>query len=95
MKEGLLLDNHLFPSDLFQRLNFDREDVSFLMNCAMIYKMPVIMDDRPENNLPMSYNETERKVTLDLYFQFKEAARILLSFCTYTALSRNVGKTRV
>ena len=95
MQESLEMEDYLFPSELFKKLNFNKFDISFLMNCAMIYKMPLIMDNRPENNLPISHNEIERRVTLDMYFQFKEAQRILLAFCTYTALSTNTGRTRI
>ena len=52
MQEALQLQDHLFPSELYQKLQFGKLDMSFLMNCAMIYKIPVMMDERPENNLP-------------------------------------------
>ena len=98
MKDGVDLNHHLVTSDLFQRFDITKPDVQFLMTCAMIFTGTVIMDRRITGNLPTTVNEVPRLKMLEKYCRFPDAHKILLTFCTYTALSRSgagTGKTRV
>ena len=85
----------MHPSELFKKFDIGKTDIQFLMNCAMIFTMPVIIDDKPSGNLPRHQDEVDRDKALQRYCKFDEAHRVLLSFCTYTGLSGGVGKTRV
>ena len=65
------------------------------MNCSMIYRMAVIIDDKPENNLMRSADDSSRLEMLQKYCRFEMASRTLLAFCTYAALNGRIGTARV
>ena len=66
------------------------------MTSSMIFTMPVIMDNTAKGNLPLQVKDEIRQEMLERYCRFREAHRILMTFCTYTALSGNFGeKSRV
>ena len=98
MKEGLDLHNNLHTSNLLKDFGVSKLDIQFLMTCAMIFTQPVIMDKRLRGNQPSTIDELERIEMLERYCRFPDAHRTLLSFCTFTALSRSgagFGKSRV
>ena len=92
------MHNNLHTSNLLKEFGVTKLDIQFLMTCAMIFTQPVLMDKRHRGNQPSTILELERIEMLEKYCTFPDAHRTLLSFCTYTALSRSgagVGRSRV
>ena len=61
----------------------------------MVNKTPVFSDQRPEIHRPNSRQELFREQLLSHYCVFREAHRILLSFCTFSTLTGGTGYTTV
>ena len=38
-------------SKLLKSVKWDNNDIGFLMNCSMIYRLPVVVDPREDSNL--------------------------------------------
>ena len=82
-------------SKLLKKVRWTNRDISFLMNCSMIYRMAVICDERSEGNLKRTMADTFRLVMMHKYCRFEMASRTLLAFCTYSALGGRHGIARV
>ena len=59
MKDGIDVTKNLGPAELFRKYNIQADDLKFLMKCAMIFTMPVIIDDKPAGNLPKYQKEVD------------------------------------
>ena len=95
LKDAQSLNQPELSQRLIAKHKWLQDDICFLIDCGMVYKTPVYIDQKVEKHKPDFVKKQFLNDLLYLYCVFTEAQRILLAFCTFSTLTGTMGYTTV